>query len=288
MAAYYKHSGKFKLEGLLFGLLAGAILSIPAAFLYNYGIVSIPEAKLRGICTLAFGALIGTGAGIAMCWGKVRNGLLAGVVGIATSFFGLYLSWIAWILHWLYPSHWLFNLSRPAMHPEGLWRLMLEVNKVGTWGLHRGKAEHGTILWVIWIGEAALVLLASTMSAVYWVRRRPFCEHCEQWCTEPRKLFYAPTMPAAEIKAQLESQDVKILEKLTAGNKKQAHYRIDLETCGICHSLNTLSFVQVFPRDHKTVVNKLMLSQDQAGVIRNLELTQQVTSSVPTAPASAN
>ncbi len=75
MANYYKHSGKIAPQGLIFGLLLGAAVSVPASFLYDYGIFTIPEAKLRGFCTLVFGALIGAVSGAAMCWGKVRNKL---------------------------------------------------------------------------------------------------------------------------------------------------------------------------------------------------------------------
>ncbi len=114
MASYYKHSGKITPQGLILGLLAGALVSVPAAFLYDYGIVSIPEAKLRGICTLAFGALIGVACGAAMCLGKLRSNLAAGTIGFAASFFGLYVSWVVWILHLVYPSLWLFNPGSPS------------------------------------------------------------------------------------------------------------------------------------------------------------------------------
>jgi hypothetical protein len=285
MASYYKHSGKIAPQGLIFGLLVGAAVSLPASFLYDYGIFTIPEAKLRGICTLALGALIGAASGAALCWGKVRNKLVAGAVGFAASFFGLYVSWVAWILHLVHPSVWLFNPVRAAMHPRGLWRAMLAVNTVGTWSYGGGTPEYGTILWIIWIGEALLVLAAGLLVAVALVQRRPFCERCGQWCTERWKLYFAPSLSAAQFKTQLESQDVASLEKLTVGNKKQAHYRIDLHSCGVCHSLNTLSLVQNFPRDRKTVVDKLLVTAEQASVIRNLEMNQRVSSGMTAVPA---
>src|SRR5438874_13543117 len=52
-------------------------------------------------------------------------------------------------------------------------------------------------------------------------------------------------------------------------------YRIDLHTCGNCHSLNTLSLIRSFPRDIKTVVNKLMVTPEQASAIRNLAVSQR-------------
>jgi hypothetical protein len=284
MPSYYKHSGKSTPQGVVFGLLVGAAVSVPAAFLYDYGIFTIPSANLRGFSTLAFGALVGAASGTAMCWGKVRNKPLAGAVGFGASFFGLYVSWVAWILHLIFPSVWLFYPVRAAMHPRGLWRAALAVNAAGTWSYGGGTPEHGTILWIVWIGEALLVLTAGTLVAVALVQRRPFCERCGQWCTERWKLYFAPSLSAAQFKSQLESQDVAGLEKLTAGNKKQAHYRLDLHSCGVCHSLNTLSLVQNFPRDRKTVTDKLLVTPEQAGIIRNLELKQRASSGMDAVP----
>ena len=287
MAAYYKYSGKFKAEGIVLGFLAGAAISIPAAFLYDYAIVSIPMVKVRIFCTLAFGAVIGIASGIAMCWGKVRNTFVACAVSFASSLLGLYLSWIAWIMHLLTPSRWIFNVAWPAMFPESVWRAMLEVNKVGTWGYEHSRPDHGTFLWIVWFLEALLVLAAGTMTARYWVHRRPFCERCDQWCTEQRKLYFAPILFAADFKNQLESQDMGIFAKLTVGDKKKAHFRIDLESCGICHSVNTISLFQVFPRDRKTVVNKLLVTPEQTSAICNLELSQRVASSAAALPVTA-
>jgi hypothetical protein len=285
MASYYKHSGKFAPQGLICGLLVGAAASLPAAFLYDYGIFTIPSAKLRGVCTLVFGALIGAASGAAMCWGKVRSKLVAGAVGFAASFFGLYVSWVAWMLHLINPSFWLLNPVRAAMHPRGLWQAMLAVNTVGTWSYRGGTPEHGTVLWIIWIAEALLVLTAGLFAALALVQRRPFCERCEQWCTERASLYFAPSLPASQFKEQLESQSITNFEKLTAGDKKKAHYRIDLHSCGVCHSLNTLSLLQNFPRDHKMVMNKLLITPEQASVIRNLEMNRRASTGMTAIPA---
>jgi hypothetical protein len=273
MPTYYQPSGKFTPQGPILGLLMGAAVAVPAAFLYDYGIVSIPEAKLRGICTLVFGALVGALAGLGMCWGKVRNRAVAATVGFAASLFGLYLSWDAWVLHLIHPDRWLFNLVAPASHPDRLWQAMLAINTVGTWSFGSGsKPDHGVFLWIVWAAEAALMLGVGTLAAVAMVRRRPFCERCDQWCTQKSHLLFAPTFPGTELKAKLESENVAGLEKLTIGDKTQPHYRIDLHTCGNCHSLNTVTLTQVFPKDNHTLVNKLMITPDQAAIIRNLAL----------------
>lgn len=286
MANYYKHSGKAAPQGLLFGLLLGAAASLPAAFFYDYGIFIIPSVKLRAICTLAFGALIGAAAGVGMCWGKVRNKLVAGAVGFAASLVGFYASWVIWILHLVRPSQWLFNPFRAAMHPRRLWQAVVAINAAGTWSYGGGTPEHGGFLWFVWACEALLVLAFGGLTAVALVQRRPFCERCGEWCGENRKLYFAPSLPAGQFKTLLESQDIASLEKLTPGDKKKAHYRVDLHSCGVCHSLNTVSLAQNFPRDRKTVVDKLLVTPEQASTIRHLEMNQLASSGMNTVPAA--
>jgi hypothetical protein len=273
MAAYYKHSGRFTPQGPILGLLMGVAVSVPAAFLYDYGIVAIPEAKLRGICTLVFGGLIGALAGLGMCWGKVRNGAVAATVGFVSSALGLYLSWDAWVLHLVHPDRWLFNLTRPATHPHRLWQAMLAINQVGTWSFGSGsKPDHGVFLWLVWGAEALLVVGIGTLAALALVQIRPFCERCDQWCKQKSQLYFAPNFPGTQLKSQLESQDIAGLENLTAGDKKQPHFRIDLHTCGNCHSLNTVTLHQNLPKNSRTLMNKLLVTPDQAAIIRNLAL----------------
>ena len=285
MANYYKHSGKVAPQGLILGLFLGAAVSLPASFLYDYGIFTITEARLRGICTLAFGALIGAASGVGMCWDKVRNKLVAATTGLAASFFGLYLSWAIWILHLVKPSFWLFNPLRAMLHPRGLWHAVLAVNAVGTWSYEGRTPEHGTFLWFVWACEALLVLGFGVLTATALVQRRPFCEQCGQWCADRRKLYFAPSLPAGQFQTLLESQGTSGLEKLTVGDKKKAHYRIDLHSCGVCHSLNTLSLVQNFPRDRKTVADKLLVTPEQANAIRHLEMSRFASAGMNTVAA---
>jgi hypothetical protein len=75
----YRHSNKFTPQGLLAGIVAGVAAAIPLGFLYVYGIWSIPEAKLRGLCPVGYGAAIGAACGLALVRGKVRNAKWAGI-----------------------------------------------------------------------------------------------------------------------------------------------------------------------------------------------------------------
>jgi hypothetical protein len=287
MPSYYKPSGKFAPQGIIGGLLAGAIAAVPLVFLYDYGIVSIPSAKLRGISTLAFGALIGVATGFGLYWGKVRNKQVAALVGAATGAFALYASWIAWLLHLQFPSRWIFNLMGVLAHPLRVWHAVVIVNGLGTWSYGTGGPEKGTMLWIIWALEALLILLTSTAIAVAMTSRRPFCERCMHWCDEGYDLLFAPTLSAAAFRELLESGSASDLAKLAPGTTKEPHFRLDLRSCSGCRGLNTLSLVQQFPKDIRTIVDKLLVAPEQAAVIRDLELGRRASSSTLPVVAAA-
>jgi hypothetical protein len=281
MSQLYRHSNKFTLHGAVAGMTSGIAAAIPGAFLYVYGIWSIPEAKLRGVCPLTYGALVGASCGIAMCWGKIRNLTLAGVVGFASSLFALYLSWVIWILHLMFPSFWIFNPIRLALQPKVLWKIVMATNAEGTWSFKGSVPMTGTGLWMVWLGEAGLLLGFGVLAAIAMVKRRPFCERCEAWCSERTKLYFAPTTPPNEIKSRVLAEDIVWITKLARGDKKRAHYRLDLHTCGNCHTLNTLSLVQNLPKDRKTLVDKLILSADQTAAVLNLRMNHEMQASAP-------
>lgn len=271
---YYTHSGKYDVSGVFAGLTAGILAATIVAFAYDYAILTITMEKLRILVPMGYGALVGSASGLAMCWAKVRNKLVAGTVGLVTSAVALYVSWAIWLVRLVQPSIWIFNPIHILLQPKTLWHLVLKVNSVGTWGYDVGKLEHGTFLWFVWVGEAALILGFGSFIASAFVSWRPFCEQCEAWCRDHQKFYIAPLLPAKDLKTKLENEDLQTVMAMERGDKKKPHFRLDLRSCGVCHNLNTLSLVQVFPRDTKTVVNKLALSTEQAAAIRSLGLNR--------------
>lgn len=284
MASYYKHSGKFAPQGPILGLLGGIVVSIPAALLYDYAIFTIPEATLRFLCTFIFGLLLGGVTGAMMCLGKVRSNALAGIVGLAASSFGLYLSWLAWIRVLCINRK--VGCSAGIFRPLEAWKAVLAVNLQGTWSFEGNTPMHGATLWFVWAAEALIVLGFGIMAAAGLVQKRPFCEGCEQWCKKQLKLYFVPALSPNDFKAQLESGDVSKLEKLPPGNKKQPHYRIDLHSCSVCHQLNTLTLEQIIPRNYKTLMNKFLLTGEQASVLRNIEMKHRAAAGAHAVPGT--
>lgn len=286
MANYYEHSGKFAPQGPILGLLGGIIISVPAALLYDYGLFTVPYLKLRFLCPIVFGMVLGGVCGGMMCLGKVRNGALAAAVAFAASTFGLYVSWVAWlagVLHFAYPSY----RFPGALHPLLLWRAVVAMNLHGTWSFAGDSPTRGGTLWLAWAAEALLIVGFGVMAGVALVKKRPFCERCGQWCKRQHKLYFAPSLPPADLKAQLESGEISRLDKLAPGNKKQAHYRIDVHACSVCQQLNTLTLEQIFPRNNRTLMNKLLLTAEQASTLRSMELNQRAAAGANAVPASA-
>src|SRR5260370_3059298 len=205
---------------------------------------------------LTYGALVGASCGLAMCWGKIRNSALAGIVSLASSLFALYVSWVIWILHLMFPSFWILNPIRLALQPKVLWKIIVAVNAQGTWGFKGGVPMTGTGVWLVWVGEAGLLLGFGVLAGIAIVRRRPFCERCEAWCSERIKLYFAPAILPDEIKRRVQAEDVGWIATLARGDKKKAHYRLDLHTSGNCHPLNTLTLVHNLPKDPNTPLDK--------------------------------
>ena len=287
MAGYYKHSGKFAPQGPILGLLGGIVVSVPAAYFYDYALFTVPEEKLRFVCTFVFGLLLGGVCGGLMCLGKVRSNTLAGIVGFAVSFFGFYVSWVGWI-HVLCINRGI-GCSATVPHPLQVWKAVLAVNLHGTWSYEGDAPTHGIALWFVWAAEALLILGFGVLAAVGLVHKCPFCERCGQWCKKQLKLYFAPTLSPNDFKTQLESGDVSMLEKLPPGNKKQPHYRIDLHACSVCHQLNTLTLEQInFPAHiYKTLMNKLLLTGEQASVLSNIEMNHRAVARANPVPTPA-
>ena len=95
---------------------------------------------------------------------------------------------------------------------------------------------------------------AVSQVAVALVKRRAFCERCEQWCSQSQKLYFAPVLSADQFKARLEAEDLASLQTLAPGDPKKPHFRVDLHSCADCHTLNTLSLVQNFARDRDETI----------------------------------
>jgi hypothetical protein len=71
--AYYAHSGRFTLAGIIGGVLVGSIAAIVFAFVYGYLVQYNPFIYINALGSVFFGALIGMAAGKFLKSGKVAQ-----------------------------------------------------------------------------------------------------------------------------------------------------------------------------------------------------------------------
>jgi hypothetical protein len=274
----YRLSGRFTPIGIIAGIACGLAAGLPLAFIYAWGIIRIPEAKLASITTLAYGAALGAAVAFGARWGKVRNAQVGGFIAFWVAAASLYVSWAFWIKD---VFHTFANQELRAVglmqHPNALWRIIRFVNQYGTWGLSSGSATKGTELWVIWALEATAVLVIAMLAAVSVLKLQPFCETCQIWCTSTEKLCLLPVSDVAQTKLLLQQHDLSFLQKLGAGDKKTTNLGAELHSCPNCRELNTLTLRQTFIQQRKfgspgvkvvTLANKLLVSRLEADTFR--------------------
>jgi hypothetical protein len=295
---YYKHSGRFTLGGLIVSMVTGCAGALLLAYVYARGIILIPEAHLAAFATIAFGGLIGVAAGYGLVWGKVRNEPVGLAVTGTVSALALYVSWAMWV-PFILDSHQVKHISwtKLAQHPGALWKLMCFINQYGTWGLSGGEATKGLALWGIWVLEAVSVIGMGLFAGFAVLNHRPFCEACGRWCARGAKLVLAAPPNVAQLKLQLEANDLRPLENLGPGNKATDHLVVALDSCEQCRQFHTMSLTYVMVRRSKTgkvtvnnkiIVQHLQVGAGQADVVRLLsEKVAQATNTTPKVNSAA-
>ncbi len=278
---YYRHSGRFSFSGLAVGVLAGGAIGLAPAAVYAYAAYHSPWRYGNMLLTFLFGFSVGA----VCCWiaksGRVRN-LAAALVatGLATAA-ALYVSWAVWVC--IVPEA--TGRPRPdlpalALSPGLLWDCILRVNDAGAWTL--GSFDDrvtGLSLWLVWMGEAAIVFTGSVL-AVLWMMRQPFCEDCRSWCRKVKLRVRLSVHHLPDIQARLEAGDTDYLRSLQSADAQDADWlEPTVRCCPGCGHTNTLSIKLVrldlvgpqrSTRRVLKVLDRLLLSKEQVQAIRDV------------------
>jgi len=188
MTKYYVPSGKFSSSSFFYFILT-AIIALPIlAVLYTYLVWYIPFIYINFFITAGFGF----GVGIVIQYlviniGKVRNPNLAVIFGVLGSLIAMYFSWAIWVdlvvnagesygnsrIGITTSNIKIVQVLELALNPNTLLELIVEINKVGTWGL-RSATISGMFLTIIWLIEFLIVMVISIL-VPYNSAKRPFC-----------------------------------------------------------------------------------------------------------------
>lgn len=285
---YYKHSGRFSIGGLAIALSAGCAGAVLLGYIYGRGTTYIDDERFAFLATIAFGAFVGLSAGYGSILGKVRNQTANLWVLAIASIAALYVSWAAWVAS-------VFERNRAeaaawlefAQNPHLLWRGICFINQYGTWSLGKGDATKGVALWTIWTCEAAIVIAIAMFIGCEVLRHYAFCERCESWCRRGTKFILSAPQNTALLKRELEANDWRSLDSLTAGNKNSSHLEVNLDTCERCRQLHTLTLTHALitrdklrrPKVSRTkIVQHLLIGPAQAENLNQLSIKVEQSS----------
>jgi hypothetical protein len=197
MTDHYQPSGKFSPVFILYFVLVSVLLFPLYGLAYAYLLWYIPIIYINFFVTLGFAFLVGLTLNVLVIKkGKVRNPILASVIGVLGGVVALYFHWASWLdlvinagetygdthIGITVSNVKLFQIYELAIQPNLILDLIKEVNVTGTWGI-RGATVSGIFLWVIWIIEALGVVVVASFTAM-GQSQKPFCEFSNDWYEE--------------------------------------------------------------------------------------------------------
>ena len=278
--AYYEHSGKYSIGGLVVGLLAGVIGAAILAYIYAYVILYIPLAgTITFILAAGFGGLVGFVAVYALKWQKVRHsGVMYAMTAVVT-LKALYIAWAVWVFAFLRRAEVEADLPTIVFQPWALWELMVRINEVGAWSL-RSMEPKGTFLGILWAIEAGIIVVVAFLVAAWQIRDEPFCENCNAWCKAEENVAVLATAAESEVKPHAESKNFDYFDKLGAVAADAMEWlRLDLHLCPQCKQTGTLTVKAVTKTIDKQgkvstsdtdIVDKLIVNTSDVYAIREL------------------
>jgi hypothetical protein len=176
------------------------------------------------------------------------------------------------------------------------WRMIMIMNEHGAWSI-QGSTPTGVVLWVLWIGEAAIVLGVAMKISTRVLRDEVFCERCDRWC-EKKVAAYLALAGAIELKQNAEAHDMAYFESLGNSSNDAAKFtRLDIHACPQCNSTSTMTVSQVVTKvDSKgkrsqqvvKIVDRLILNPGEIDAVKKIKerLTAAAISALP--PAQEN
>lgn len=213
LATYYQPSNKMPLGGVLTTLLGGLLAAVPLALAYVYLTWYVPLVYFNVCFTAILGGAVGAVVHRLARRGHLRSrggvAWLALLVGLAT----VYLQWAMYLTLVMNATGSGSDTSTSfeagtcgalLLNPAAMGKMMRLLSADGTWSV-LGVQPSGTFLWLIWLAEAAaIVLIALTYGADRVAG--PYSEAARAWASEEKlPQLLAPQPDLAATRAALEA-----------------------------------------------------------------------------------
>ena len=177
----YKPSGRVSGPGLMSAI--GTIIGYGVGVGALYGVISYysPFIFINMIVWVASAMALGHFAEEAVRDGKLRNSVVASIVGALAAIIAIVVHWAVWLR--LTTEQWILDPATAKMLLEG-------IAAVGAWSAFDWTPQGNTLL-TIWGLEALLFFVMPTVITRNVVRDTPFCEESGTWAEVryPKKNF---------------------------------------------------------------------------------------------------
>ncbi len=166
--------------------IVGIASSITWAFIisYIYGVIIAvsPLVYFNFFITVGFGLTLGYGVRIISKLSSIIDKKTSTKISLASGALGIYFSWVVYILYFLAQDS-LFDsyFIEPFLvfNPIEVFQIITEINTHGLWEIF-GIPFNGWILAIIWMIEAAIIMIVSTL-VVKNQPQSPFSLRHDKW-----------------------------------------------------------------------------------------------------------
>lgn len=280
----YRHSGKFGVQALLLVPVVGALAGWPLGMAYGYLIKWIPFVYLNAIITFGYGLVMGLVTVFALKKCRVRNLLVASLLGVVVALEANYLQWSGHVHALFGDTPW---LATPALL-RGAMEFLLEN---GSWGLRNSGNVTGWFLGLVWLVEAGAILGVTLMVGVGGVASTPYCEKSGSWLEEEKKFDTLAAIDDAAELAQLKAGDIAPVVAGRARPEGATQFsRLVLKHSPRCEDFFTMKVVGVTLTTNKKgeiEENTSDLTEDLVLPREMRELVEEFANLKPAAPETA-
>lgn len=277
----YKHSGHAPIGGILLSAIVGVTAGSILAVVYAYSIAYIPlVGYFTFLLSIGFGVAIFICTALGLKMGKVRNGTVAAVVGLAVGLISFYISWAVWVYATMRRADIELSLIALIVQPNVLWDLVTTINEVGAWSI-KSMTPTGAVLWAFWGFEALLIIGPSLLVAN--ANSDPFCERCNNWCSKEQSIKERALgdVDRGVLTDPKNWRGLRMLDRLSPRTADDTRWlRFDLHVCEPqCRKTQALDVVQVSiqrdsdgktKEDTQSILHGLLLSNAEVDRLRTV------------------
>jgi hypothetical protein len=274
----YRHSGKFTTFGVFTPLVAAVLLGWPLGLAYGHASRWIPFVIFNMLLPIGYGFAFGAVTLFLLKKGRVRNVVVAALIGLLVGSTALYFSWNG-SLHALVPD------APLVFFPDEIAGGILYLYEQGSWSIGRGPYATnvaGLPLALVWLGEAGIIYCLTIAVSVRFVRDTPYCEDSRCWFDEAKAVNCLAAIDDPDQVAQLRAGDITPLTltqykagdadnftRLLVTRSKACDYFCTLQVQDVQLSLNRQGHVVTKTRNLTKV---LMISASMFDQIAAMEL----------------